>query len=107
MIRRPPRSPRFPYTTLFRSQGGILGGAMTAVAPDWTRASLGVPAMGYSTLLTRSIDFATSSPILYPAYPDEISRPLPLSIVQMLWDRSEPNGYAHRMTSSPFPNTPA
>ena len=39
------------------SQGGILGGALTAVAPDFTRASLGVPAMGYSTLLTRSIDF--------------------------------------------------
>jgi hypothetical protein len=89
------------------SQGGILGGAMTAVAPDWTRASLGVPAMGYSTLLSRSIDFATYSAILYPAYPDEISRPLLLSLVQMLWDRSEPNGYAHRMTSSPFPNTPA
>ncbi len=89
------------------SQGGILGGALTAVSPDFTRASLGVPAMGYSTLLTRSIDFATYSSILYPAYPDELSRPLVLSLVQMLWDRSEPNGYAHRMTSNPLPNTPA
>ena len=88
------------------SQGGILGGAMTAVAPDWTRASLGVPAMGYSTLLTRSIDFATYSAILYPAYPNELSRPLLLSLVQMLWDRSEPNGYAHVMTGAPPPNTP-
>src|SRR3989441_9069423 len=26
MIRRPPRSPLFPYTTLFRSQGGPSGG---------------------------------------------------------------------------------
>ena len=25
----------------------------------------------------------------------------------MLWDRSEPNGYAHRMTDEPLPNTPA
>src|SRR5215204_7475403 len=25
MIRRPPRSTLFPYTTLFRSQGGVLG----------------------------------------------------------------------------------
>ena len=39
------------------SQGGILGGAATAVAPDWTRASLGVPAMNYSVLLNRSVDF--------------------------------------------------
>src|SRR3712207_8830657 len=27
MIRRPPRSTLFPYTTLFRSQGGAAGGA--------------------------------------------------------------------------------
>ncbi len=88
------------------SQGGILGGALTAVSPDFTRASLGVPAMGYSTLLTRSIDFDAYSPILYPAYPNELSRPLVLSLIQMLWDRSEPNGYAHRMTDNPLPNTP-
>ena len=88
------------------SQGGILGGALTAVAPDFTRASLGVPAMGYSTLLTRSIDFKAYSQILYPAYKDELVHPLLLSMIQMLWDRSEPNGYAHRMTDVPLPNTP-
>jgi hypothetical protein len=88
------------------SQGGILGGALTAVSPDFTRAALGVPGMGYSTLLTRSIDFDTYASILYPAYPNELDRPLALSLIQILWDRSEPNGYAHRMTSSPLPNTP-
>lgn len=40
------------------SQGGIMGGALTAVSPDFTRASLGVPAMNYSVLLPRSVDFA-------------------------------------------------
>src|SRR5262249_53552620 len=39
------------------SQGGILGGALTAVAPDFTRAALGVPAMRYSMLLPRSVAF--------------------------------------------------
>src|SRR3989449_6682594 len=29
MIRRPPRSTLFPYTTLFRSMGGALGGGAT------------------------------------------------------------------------------
>src|SRR5256885_5295057 len=29
MIRRPPRSTLFPYTSLFRSQGGKAGGAVT------------------------------------------------------------------------------
>ena len=41
------------------SQGGIIGGALTAVAPDFNRATLGVLGMNYSTLLTRSTDFGT------------------------------------------------
>ena len=89
------------------SQGGILGGALTAISPDFTRASLGVPAMGYSTLLYRSVDFDTYEGFLDPAYPNALDRALLLSMSQMLWDRSEPNGYAHVMTSDPLPNTPA
>lgn len=89
------------------SQGGIEGGALTAVSPDFTRASLGVPAMNYSVLLPRSVDFDQFAEYLYPAYPEEIVRPLALDLIQMLWDRGEPNGYAHRMTDNPLPNTPA
>jgi hypothetical protein len=88
------------------SQGGIMGGALTAIAPDFTRATLGVPAMRYSMLLPRSIDYDPFAAILNPTYPDELSRPLILSLIQMLWDRGEPNGYAHRMTDDPLPNTP-
>ena len=54
------------------SQGGILGGAATAVAPDWTRATLGVPAMNYSVLLNRSVDFDLYKTILDPAYPSPL-----------------------------------
>ncbi|HVY96063.1 MAG TPA: hypothetical protein VHA54_03785 [Solirubrobacterales bacterium] len=89
------------------SQGGIMGGALTAVAPDFTRASLGVPAMNYSVLLPRSVDFDQFAAVLYPSYPNETARPLVLDLMQMLWDRGEPNGYASRMTSNPLPNTPA
>ena len=89
------------------SQGGILGGAATAVAPDWTRATLGVPAMNYSVLLNRSIDFDTYKLFLDPSYPDPMAQQLALSLIQMLWDRSDPNGYVHRMTDEPLPNTPA
>lgn len=89
------------------SQGGIMGGALTAVSPDFTRASLGVPAMNYSVLLPRSVDFDEFAAILYPSYPNETARPLVLGLMQMLWDRGEPNGYASRMTDDPLPNTPA
>jgi hypothetical protein len=89
------------------SQGGIMGGALTAVDPDFTRAVLNVPAMNYSVLLPRSVDYDAFAPLLNGSYTDELSRPLILSLVQMLWDRGEPNGYAHRMTSNPLPGTPA
>ena len=85
------------------SQGGILGGSLTAVAPDFTRATLGVPAMNYSVLLNRSVDFDIYKTFLDPAYPSQLRQQLALSMIQMLWDRSEPNGYAHRMTDDPLP----
>jgi hypothetical protein len=89
------------------SQGGIAGGALTAVEPDITRTVLYVPGMNYSTLLTRSVDFDDYALVLYPSYPVESERPLLLAMIQMLWDRGEPNGYANHMTSDPLPNTPA
>jgi len=98
------------------SQGGILGGALTAVAPDFDRAALGVPGMNYSTLLRRSVDFVPyaegdfgfgdTQAGLYDSYPSELERPLILSLTQLLWDRGEANGYAHHMTTDPYPGTP-
>jgi hypothetical protein len=88
------------------SQGGIMGGAATAVAQDWTRAVLGVPGMNYSLLLRRSVDFDTYAAILDPAYPDPVEQNLGLSIIQMLWDRAENDGYAQHLTSDPYPDTP-
>jgi len=89
------------------SQGGIYGGTLAAVGVDHTRAVLGVPGMNYSTLLRRSVDFDAYARVLYSTYPDELQRPLILSLIQILWDRADPNGYAHHMTSDPLPNTPA
>ena len=88
------------------SQGGIMGGALTALAPDYERAVLGVPGMNYSTLLQRSVDFDTYAPILYGGYPNELERQLWLSQIQLLWDRGESNGYAHHITTKPLPDTP-
>src|SRR5436305_11872970 len=39
MIRRPPRSPLFPYTTLFRS-GYPVSDFGDAIKPDWIREAL-------------------------------------------------------------------
>jgi hypothetical protein len=88
------------------SQGGIMGGGLTAVAPDFERAVLGVPGMNYSTLLNRSVDFDTYAAIIYPNYTKVIDRQIWLGMIQLLWDRGEANGYAQHMTTDPLRNTP-
>jgi len=110
------------------SQGGIMGGSLVALAPDLTRAKLGVPAMNYSTLLNRSSDWEADSPLVErlpgldptdptgtvayadaytTAYPSPVDQQLGYALLQMLWDRAEANGYAHHLTDDPLPNTPA
>src|SRR4029450_2838178 len=43
---------------------------------------------------------------LYDNYPNELERPLIFSLMQMLWDRAEPDRYAQHMTPDPLPDTP-
>jgi hypothetical protein len=88
------------------SQGAILGGALTALSPDFTRAVLGVGGMNYSLLLPRSVDFDTYELIFKPAYKSRLDRMLLLSAIQNLWDRGETNGYGQHVTSKPLPGTP-
>jgi len=88
------------------SQGGIMGGGLTAVSPDSTRSYLAVPGMNYSTLLSRSVDFDSYAVVMYRSYPDQLERQLLFSLVQLLWDRAEANGYAHHITTDNYPNTP-
>jgi hypothetical protein len=90
------------------SQGGIMGGMTTAVAPDFRHAVLGVSGMNYANVLVqRSTDFAPFGGILYAVYPDQSSHPLILDLMQQLWDRGDPDGYAAQMTSHPLPDTPS
>jgi hypothetical protein len=89
------------------SQGGIKGGALMAIGQDFTRGLLGVPGMNYSTMLRRSSNWRTYGSVFNAGYTDPFERPLVLGLIQLLWDRSEANGYAHHVTSDPYPNTPA
>ncbi len=90
------------------SQGGIAGGMATAVAPDWSHAVLGVTGIDFGNLLVqRSTDFAPLKSILEKSYPDQSLYPVILDVVQQLWDRGDPDGYAPQMTSHPLPDTPS
>jgi hypothetical protein len=110
------------------SQGGIFGGTVCAVSVDVRHCALGVPGMDYSILLPRSSDYVAEKPLssydptqfdptdptnqigysslLDNSYPDQSQRMLILDLIQTLWDRSDPNGYATHMTHG-LPNTPS
>jgi len=110
------------------SQGGIYGGTVCAVSVDVRRCVLGVPGMDYSILLPRSSDYVATqavsqfnpltfdptnptgqvgySNVFDAAYPDQSQRMLILDLLQTLWDRSDPNGYASHMTGG-LPDTPS
>jgi hypothetical protein len=90
------------------SQGGIEGGMLTALSPDFRHAVLGVTGIDYANLLVqRSTDFAPFGDILYKFYADQSLHPLILDLMQQLWDRGEPDGYAEQMTTHPLPDTPS
>lgn len=109
------------------SQGGIYGGTVCAVSIDVRRCALGVPGMDYSVLLPRSSDYVAEHPITAydptkfnpgdptrgigyssafdASYPDQAQRMLILDLIQTLWDRSDPNGFASHITGG-LPATP-
>ena len=87
------------------SQGGILGGAATALSTEWDRAFLGVPGMNYSTLLDRSVDFDVFAELYDPSYPDRVDRQIGILVSQMLWDRGENDAYAQHLTEDNYPGS--
>jgi hypothetical protein len=105
----PAGAPRLGTGLVFvgTSQGGILGGALSALTDQWTKVFLGVPGMNYATLLQRSIDFAPFAPLLYAAYPDPVDQQLVFALIQQLWDRAENDGYAAHVTDDPLPDAVA
>jgi hypothetical protein len=89
------------------SQGGIEGGLLTSVSPDVRHAVLGVTGLDYGNLLIqRSVDFTPFKHLLETSYPDQSMYPVLTDVMQQLWDRGDPEGYAPQMTTHPLPDTP-
>lgn len=88
------------------SEGGIIGGAVTALSTDVHRAVLTVPGMDFDLLISRSADFSAFAGLLDKSYPDRLVQQFLFDVLQMLWDRGETDGYATHLTSNPLPGTP-
>jgi hypothetical protein len=87
------------------SQGGIFGGAYMAITPDIERGCVGVPGQPYNILLNRSVDFDQYFALLTAGYDDSRDLQMQLALIQMMWDKAEPNGYSHKIQTDLFPDT--
>lgn len=89
------------------SQGGIFGTTYMSISTDVTRGLLGEPGMPYSLLLNRSSDFGPYFILMRGSFRTGRNIQLVLGLVQMMWDRTEPDGYASYISGDPLPNTPS
>ena len=89
------------------SQGGIMGTTYMAVSTDVTRGLLGEPGLPYDLLLNRSKDFDPFFSLIKSVTDTFFQIQILLGAVQMLWDRSEPDGFAPYITDNPLPGTPS
>jgi hypothetical protein len=89
------------------SQGGIFGATYMALTTDVTRGLIGEPGMPYNLVLHRSVDFLPFFAFLKAMYPSSRDQQIVLGLVQMLWDRMEPNGFAPYINGDPLPGTPS
>jgi len=89
------------------SQGGIFGATYMSISTDVTRGFLGEPGAPFHLLLNRSQDFAPFFILLHGIYHDPLDVQVILGVVELLWDRTEPDGYIAYMTENMLPGTPA
>jgi hypothetical protein len=88
------------------SQGGIMGATYMAITTDIERGYLGEPGMPYNILLNRSQDFDGYMATIRATYNHPREPQMILGLMQMLWDRTEPDGYAPYIAKNMLPNTP-
>jgi hypothetical protein len=88
------------------SQGGIFGGTFMALTTDITRGLLGEPGAPYNLLLNRSQDFGAFFIFLRGQYVNGLDVQLMIDMVDLLWDRAEPDGYIAYIRDDTLPSTP-
>ncbi len=79
------------------SQGGIFGTTYMSITTDVTRGLLGEPGAPYTLLLDRSQDFSGFKLLLRGSYPNGLDGRLMQGVMQIAWDRTEPDGYVQTL----------
>ena len=87
------------------SMGSIYGGALSALSPHFDYSVLDLAGMNWSNIVRRGNVWSAYAIAYEPAYPDSLVQPLGLSLIQMVWDRADSNGYANHITRDPLPGS--
>jgi hypothetical protein len=85
------------------SLGGIMGTTAVALHPDVRRAVMNVAGAVWSTLMSRSSDFAPFLDIFDGAQPDKFKQQVLFALMQTMWDLSDPANFAHHVVHEPLP----
>ncbi|MBC8069660.1 MAG: hypothetical protein IAG13_15090 [Deltaproteobacteria bacterium] len=89
------------------SLGGIMGALYMSVSQDTVRGGLEVMGTPFSMLLSRSAQFDAFFAIAQSTYADPRDTQKVLAMVQILWDRVEPNGFLPHLRDTPLADTPS
>jgi hypothetical protein len=89
------------------SLGGIMGALYMSVSQDTVRGGLEVMGAPFSLLLARSAQFDAFFAIAQSTYTDPRDIQKVLALVQILWDRVEPDGFLPHLRDTPLADTPA
>ena len=87
------------------SMGSVYGGTLSALSPHFDNSVLDLAGMNWAIINRRSNLWSAFSVAYEPSYPDSLDQVLGLSLVQIVWDRADSNGYANHITRDPLPGS--
>jgi hypothetical protein len=88
------------------SLGGIQGSSFVSLSPRIERGVLAVPGSVWADLVSRSIVWAPMKAVVDLVYPDPLKQQIFFSVLQILFDHSDPINLTKLMFESPLPDAP-
>ncbi|MEH6591836.1 MAG: hypothetical protein V7746_16365 [Halioglobus sp.] len=87
------------------SMGSVYGGSLSALSPHFDYSVLDLAGMNWANIIRRGNVWDTYALAYEPAYPDSLDQALGFSLIQLVWDRADSNGYANHITRDPLPGS--
>ncbi len=87
------------------SMGSVYGGALSALSPHFDYSALDLAGMNWANIIRRGNVWDLYALAYEPAYPDSLSQALGFSLIQIVWDRADSNGFANHITRDPLPGS--